>query len=131
MQSRLLAVPARADCICQNDSNDIILEEPEGQACGAGIKNIAPAYVADFAGRAVFIDVREEYELAAGMIEGAMHIPLRLLLADKNAVSGLAKNKAIIVYCQHGVRSKAAAEHLLAEGFGDVSHIEGGFSQLC
>lgn len=131
MQTRLLAVPGRAACICHNDSGAIVLEESEGLVCSAGIKNISPANIADFAGRAVFIDVREEYELAAGMIEGALHIPLRLLLADKNAVSDLDRDEAVIVYCQHGVRSRAAAEYLLAAGFSDVSHIEGGFSQLC
>lgn len=61
------------------------------------------------------IDVREDHEVARGMIPGALHIPLGELLdrlqGDHPDISG-----PVIVVCQTAVRSRRAAEALRAAG---------------
>ena len=46
----------------------------------SGFKEVDPAYVAEIAAKgAHLIDVRTEAEVAQGVIDGAIHIPLHLL----------------------------------------------------
>lgn len=61
------------------------------------------------------IDVREEDEVARGMIPGAVHIPLGELLARLQSGSpGI--DGPVVVVCQTAVRSRRAAEALRAAG---------------
>ncbi|GAA1930336.1 adenylyltransferase/sulfurtransferase MoeZ [Microbacterium aoyamense] len=62
------------------------------------------------AGLAV-IDVREDDEVAAGVIPGARHLPLAQLLADPAAVTG-----PVVLVCRTSVRSRRAAEVLRSVG---------------
>lgn len=61
------------------------------------------------------IDVREDHEVARGMIPGAVHIPLGELLerlqGDHADITG-----PVVVVCQTAVRSRRAAEALRAAG---------------
>jgi monothiol glutaredoxin len=43
-----------------------------------------------------------------------------------DALSGVAKDAPIALHCHHGVRSRAAAERLIADGFTHVFNLEGG-----
>ncbi|MEE2815323.1 MAG: ThiF family adenylyltransferase [Actinomycetota bacterium] len=61
---------------------------------------------------ALLLDVREEAEVAAGMIPGATHVSLAQVLADPSAVA----QGRIVVICQAGVRARRAAETLRAVG---------------
>ena len=68
------------------------------------------------------IDVREDFEVAEGMIPGAVHIPLGEI---PNNVDSLDKSKPYIFVCKGGVRSENAARFLEEQGF-DVTNLEGG-----
>ncbi len=68
------------------------------------------------------IDVREEEEVATGMIEGAVHIPLREI---PEAIESLDKQTEYIVICHSGVRSMNAALFMKDEGF-NVHNLAGG-----
>lgn len=67
---------------------------------------------AEIAGGAALLDVREDVEVAAGMITGAQHVPLARVLAEPEAIDG----GRIVVICQAGVRARRAADALRAAG---------------
>lgn len=73
-------------------------------------------------GKAVLLDVREHFELAAAKVEGALHIPMRELPAR---VKELPQDKPILVMCHSGARSQRVADWLVPQGF-DASNIAGG-----
>lgn len=63
---------------------------------------------------ALIVDVREADEVAAGMIDGARHIPLGEL---RSRVAELDKSRPVVAVCRSGRRSAAAADQLAAAGF--------------
>ncbi len=67
----------------------------------------------------VLLDVRTDAEIRTAKIEGA-----RPFTAE--ALEPLSKSARIVVHCHHGVRSRRAAEQLVAEGFTNVFNLEGG-----
>jgi len=71
----------------------------------------------------VLIDVRNDDEVARGIIQGAQHIPLASLpqLFDK-----LSKKSSIVFYCHSGVRSAHAASYLAEQDYQDVYNLAGG-----
>jgi glyoxylase-like metal-dependent hydrolase (beta-lactamase superfamily II)/rhodanese-related sulfurtransferase len=71
------------------------------------------------------LDVRTPGEQSAGVIEGAILMPLPLLL---DHLDDLDRREPIVVYCAGGYRSSAAASVLRANGFGIVAEVLGGFS---
>ena len=74
----------------------------------------------------VLIDVREPYEWQVARLPTAQLIPLGTLLA---AVPDLPRDADIVVYCHHGQRSAAAAEHLMSAGFRRVRNLVGGIDR--
>ena len=70
------------------------------------------------------IDVRNPGEVAGGMIDGAVNIPLAQL-AERS--SELDQDRPVVVYCAGGWRSSVAASLLRHQGFGDVSDLLGGY----
>ncbi|WP_040225729.1 rhodanese-like domain-containing protein [Bhargavaea cecembensis] len=68
------------------------------------------------------IDVREAEEVAAGMIPGAVHIPLMEL---PERFGELDRDTQYILICRSGGRSTMAAEFLEGQGF-DVVNMTGG-----
>lgn len=68
------------------------------------------------------IDVREEEEVAEGMIPGAVHIPLGTI---PERVGELDKSKEYIIVCRSGRRSANACAYLEEQGF-NVTNLEGG-----
>ncbi len=76
----------------------------------------------------VIIDVRETDELAGGVIEDSISMPLGLVIrnAKKKQIDNL-KGKKICTYCGTGYRGNIAADELVKEGFNVVT-LEGGYT---
>ena len=72
---------------------------------------------------ALLLDVREEAELLAFSLPGALHIPLGQL---RNRLAEIDKDREIITFCAIGVRSYNAARVLLQHGFTNVKVYPGG-----
>jgi len=70
------------------------------------------------------IDVREKEELNAGMIYGALHIPLNELRSRINEVLHV---KPVCVYCAVGLRGYIASRILSQSGYSDVYNLSGGY----
>lgn len=89
---------------------------------------------------AVYIDVRTEREFANGHPQGAVNIPVafpdpaRGMMVNSDFVkiveANFPKEKKIVVGCQAGPRSNAAAGMLQQAGFQDVSNMLGGFGGM-
>ena len=107
------------------------------------IKEITPQQAHDVLtadSSVVYIDVRTEREFANGHPTGAVNIPVafpdpaRGMMANADFVSVVEKNfskdKKIIVGCQAGPRSTAAARMLEQAGYQDISNLLGGFGGM-
>ncbi|WP_233703149.1 MBL fold metallo-hydrolase [Janibacter endophyticus] len=71
------------------------------------------------------VDVRNPGEVAAGMIPGAIHIPLAEL---HTRADELDRDRPVVVSCAGGWRSSVAASYLRAQGHTDVSDLLGGYN---
>ncbi|MFN8090178.1 MAG: adenylyltransferase/sulfurtransferase MoeZ [Mycobacterium sp.] len=79
------------------------------------------------AGAVDLIDVREPAEWAINRIGGARLLPKSVL--DSGAgLSGVPRDRAVVLYCKTGIRSAAVAATLKEAGFADVRHLEGGIA---
>jgi rhodanese-related sulfurtransferase len=107
------------------------------------VKEITPQQAHDILNHdpgAVYIDVRTEREFAAGHPAGAVNIPVafpdpaRGMVMNRDFVkvveSHFSKDKKIIVGCQAGPRSNAAAGMLQEAGYQDLSNMIGGFGGM-
>ena len=72
---------------------------------------------------AVLIDVRTPGETAAGMVPGAINIPVDSLRARLDEIP---RNRELMVYCRVGQRSYIASRILRQHGF-KVKNISGGY----
>lgn len=73
------------------------------------------------------IDVREEKELANGILDGVVHIPMNdipVKLADLEAE----KENMIVLICRTGNRSNQVGAFLEQNGFADVVNLVGGMN---
>jgi glyoxylase-like metal-dependent hydrolase (beta-lactamase superfamily II)/rhodanese-related sulfurtransferase len=70
------------------------------------------------------IDVRQQGELADGVIPGSTHLPLVRL---RDCLEQVDPKRPVLIYCAGGYRSIAAASLLEALGFADVSDLLGGY----
>ena len=68
------------------------------------------------------IDVREDDEVATGIVPGAIHIPLGEI---PERMAELDKATPYVLICRSGGRSGRAAEFLQAQGY-DVTNMVGG-----
>ena len=73
------------------------------------------------------VDVRNDAEVADGILDGAIHIPLAGLV---RRLSELDPTRPTVVYCAGGYRSSIAASTLRANGFSDVSDVIGGYQAV-
>ena len=107
------------------------------------IKEVTPQQAHDILTRdasVVYIDVRTEREFANGHPAGAVNIPVafpdpaRGMMANPDFVSVVERNfstdRKIIVGCQAGPRSTAAARMLEQAGYQDISNLLGGFGGM-
>ncbi|MEA5511217.1 rhodanese-like domain-containing protein [Crocosphaera sp. UHCC 0190] len=72
------------------------------------------------------IDVREPVEYARERIVGAKLFPLSQF--NPNKLQQETTNKPLILYCQSSNRSYQAAQKLLASGYTEISHLQGGLN---
>ena len=75
-------------------------------------------------GNHLFVDIRDPESYTSGHIPGALHVH------DENVeefVRSADKNKAVIVYCFHGINSMGGAAYFIAQGFKTVHSLQGGF----
>ncbi|HAE37268.1 MAG TPA: pyridine nucleotide-disulfide oxidoreductase [Candidatus Riflebacteria bacterium] len=73
------------------------------------------------------LDVRTLEEVQAGMIPGAMHIPLHEL---REKISGFSKDKEYMIYCQAGLRGYLAYRILKQHGL-RACNLDGGYKTYC
>ncbi len=71
----------------------------------------------------LLVDVRNDDEVARGIIQGAVHIPLAMLPVQYES---LAKAENIVFYCHSGVRSAHAAAFAASKGSKHVFNLAGG-----
>lgn len=72
------------------------------------------------------LDVREPLEHEMASVEGAELIPLGSLAAR---LESLDRGDEIVVMCHHGIRSAAACDFLVHNGFERVSNMTGGIDR--
>ena len=88
-----------------------------------GMVSIAEWNEPDTSPEAILLDVREEAEVMAYAIPGAVNIPLGRLRGE---LEKLDRSKKIIVFCAVGVRAYNGARILMQHGFENVSVYPGG-----
>ena len=96
-------------------------------AADSQVTHITPAELATLieAGQSpLVIDVRSGWEYRAGHVPGAVHIPFWLAYSRVNAIES-AKDRPVIVYCEHGPRAGIGKHALTREGFTQVRYLEG------
>ena len=69
------------------------------------------------------VDVRNDDEVARGIIENAIHIPLALLPTQYDP---LLKAETVVFYCHSGVRSAHAAAFIASKGYHKACNLIGG-----
>jgi rhodanese-related sulfurtransferase len=107
------------------------------------VKEIIPQEAHDLLQRepsCVYIDVRTVREFVAGHPQGAVNIPVAFpdpaqgMTMNQDFVrvveANFSKDKKIIVGCQAGPRSNAAARLLQQAGYQDISSMQGGFGGM-
>lgn len=77
-------------------------------------------------GSVCIIDVRTPQETAAGIIEGALLIPMDEVPDRKGEIP--TDGRPLIIYCTAGARSAAVCDHLAKEGFDALHNLLGGIS---
>jgi glyoxylase-like metal-dependent hydrolase (beta-lactamase superfamily II)/rhodanese-related sulfurtransferase len=81
----------------------------------------APAWIKEH--QVHILDVREPFEYVAAHIEGADLLPQAELAGNLDV---LKKDEELLVVCAGGVRSRRAAQYLLANGYTKVTSLGGG-----
>jgi len=69
------------------------------------------------------IDVREDEEVAQGMIPGAVHLPLGQI---PQQLAAIPKDEEVIFVCRSGYRSDQACQYLSSLGYTGVANMVGG-----
>lgn len=73
--------------------------------------------------KVLLVDVRNDDEVARGIIPGAMHIQLSMLPLQYDK---LLSANSVVFYCHSGVRSAHAADFAVSKGVQDVFNLVGG-----
>jgi rhodanese-related sulfurtransferase len=90
----------------------------------SGFKEVDPGYVTELASKgAHLIDVRTEAEVAQGVIDGAIHIPLHLLPLR---AADIPQDKPVVIYCRSGARSAQACAFMASKGYENMHNLSGG-----
>lgn len=75
----------------------------------------------------ILLDVREQHELANGVLDGSVHIPMQQI-PEKIAEVATNKDETIVVICRTGNRSDNVGQFLEQNGFTDVINLAGGMN---
>ena len=73
--------------------------------------------------KVLLVDVRNDDEVARGIIPGAMHIQLAMLPLQYDK---LLQANSVVFYCHSGARSSHAADFAVSKGVKDVFNLVGG-----
>ncbi|MCT2292718.1 ThiF family adenylyltransferase [Janibacter hoylei] len=106
-----------------------VLPTPVADTEPGGIPLVSPADLADqlSGAHAPFVlDVRDAYELASGIVPGAVHIPVPTLTGDPASSDALPTDRDIVLVCHSGARARLAATTLRARGFEHLHVLDGG-----
>lgn len=71
----------------------------------------------------MLLDIREAQEVAAGAIEGSVHIPMNTI---PNNLDKLPKDKPLVVMCHVGGRSAQVTHWLRSQGYDNAVNLDGG-----
>ena len=69
------------------------------------------------------VDVREHFEWDICHIEGALNIPMNLIVESSDKIS---EDITTVVMCHHGVRSMNVIQYLESKGCENLINLEGG-----
>jgi rhodanese-related sulfurtransferase len=114
-------------CSCRSSSGPE--SSPPAKDASDQIKEISTSQLKDWMADGqplTLIDVREDDEWQAGHAATAIHIP-RMALPGAIGAAAPDKTARIVLYCQGGVRSAAAADTLQKMGYSNVFSLTGGF----
>jgi rhodanese-related sulfurtransferase len=103
----------------------LALAESQGPAEAATITPSELGARRDTGTAPVVIDVRTAKEYAGGHIPGAVNIPFDQI-ADR--ISEVEAPNGVALYCMVGPRARKGEAALLASGYTEVLHIEGGLA---
>lgn len=74
----------------------------------------------------LLVDCRTDEEVAIACLDGAVHVPMERIASSAEDIAEAAGDRAVVVYCHHGVRSLAAAARLRALGVDGATSMRGG-----
>jgi|GEM_PF-106268 rhodanese-related sulfurtransferase len=77
-------------------------------------------------GKVVVVDVRNDSEVASGMIKGAIHIPSGQINADPKAIAHLLpadKKTTLLVHCAAGARSAGVIDKIVELGYENAFYL--------
>jgi glyoxylase-like metal-dependent hydrolase (beta-lactamase superfamily II)/rhodanese-related sulfurtransferase len=109
---------------CLADADDVLALRPDLVVRGSRLSKAELDERGAAVGDIQLVDIRNPGEVAAGMLDGAVHIPLAEL---NRRIDELDVTRPTVVYCAGGYRSSIAASLLRSKGFTDVSDILGGY----
>ncbi len=92
---------------------------------GPRVPTVTPEEAAQLCqeGKAILVDVREQREVMAEPIPGAVHVPLSQL---RRSLPDLPQDAVILCICRSGHRSVPAARRFLRAGYSSVYSVKGG-----
>lgn len=71
----------------------------------------------------MLVDVRNDDEVARGIIPGAQHLPLAMIPVKFESLNG---EQPLVFYCHSGIRSAQAAAFVASKGRRQVYNLRGG-----
>jgi rhodanese-related sulfurtransferase len=87
-------------------------------------KEVGPEFLANVDKEQIkVVDIRTEAEVARGVIDGAIHIPMHLLPFKAEE---LPQDKPVVLYCHSGARSAQACAFMASKGFNNMHNLTGG-----
>lgn len=101
----------------------VLTLRPAILASASGVSRITPDLAQKLLSekKAILVDVREKDEVAAGMLKGALWIPLSGLQSGDaqtlKTLDSIQKEVEIIAYCRSGARSSRAGALLIEKGY--------------
>ncbi len=132
-RNRMMRVPANPQCALCGSSPSIVDMQADRYAapvCAvAAVEEQPESITPDAAAKltdALFVDVREPFELELCRIPGAVHIPLRDI---PKRYAELPVERPLVMYCHKGMRSAVAAQQLREKGYRQVYNLSGGIDR--
>jgi adenylyltransferase/sulfurtransferase len=135
MDFRTFSVPRDPDCAVCGEDPTVLEPVDYEQFCSAGsestaveVPEIEPQELQkklDSGEELLLLDVREPFEWDVVHIEGARLVPLGELPQRIGDLEPW-RNRAIVVHCHHGGRSRSACHLLLSHGFDQVVNLRNG-----